>query len=71
MEDCVYEKATEKIHCCECLETFELVMRALRKDGKLVGHVWMCPRCAGEIAALEAEFSPIYKASMGDWVVAA
>ena len=63
MEPCVYEQ-TERIYCCECLETGELVMRALKKDGKLCGHVWMCPRCAKQIIALDAEFAPIYKTTI-------
>jgi len=65
VKECVYDKTGEQIHCCECLgfvfEPDELVMKALRKEGKLCGHVWMCRKCAGQIAALDAEFSPIYK----------
>ena len=63
MKDCIYEKAAEQIHCSVCFVSSELVMKALRKEGKLVGHVWMCQRCAGRIVALEAEFSPIYKST--------
>jgi uncharacterized protein with PIN domain len=69
MEQCVYEQ-TEEIYCCQCLETadsnrqYRLVMKALRKRGKLVGNVWMCPKCADQIAALDAEFSPIYKTTI-------
>jgi len=63
MEECVYEQ-TEQLYCCQCLEPGELVMKALRKEGKLVGHVWMCPRCGSRVAALDAEFSPIYKTTI-------
>ena len=68
--DCVYDKVTEKVYCSQCFETEGLVMRALRKEDKLVGHVWMCPQCAGQISALEAEFTPVFKAVMHSVVAA-
>lgn len=59
--DCVYEKVTEIIHCAICLSADNLVMRALRKEGKCVGHVWLCAEHAKSLSGLNAEFEPIYK----------
>lgn len=61
MKDCIYEKIPERIHCSVCFADSGLVMKALRKGGKLVGHVWLCQQHARQISSLAAEFTPVYK----------